>query len=461
MVVINNDPCSYRNQLLMFDKLPLIKRLEYLSDYLLHRMFLCIFIMALIEVIFKKITDDPDKIPGNWSSYSICVYIMVLMFTKVRVNERKRLIVNSVWKENLIKLNIVPFLHITVRFVPLYLFANLSNGGDNSINYVRSLIVYYSIISCYIFIYSIYKLKDLWSMSNTVFIIQSIRIICGFIMVNIISKLVYYQNCDKIFTSIIGYELLYILSESCDILSNITAIGLEITNKNMVLVMILKERIINPMIKLMVLFSFISISHNYDNSDMTILQSDLNAITIIMVIFTCMLLLTHDNISNLWLLLDKKRIFNDINAKIIEMNKSAHMTNPTVIYIEPKDELDVKCSICMDNSTGHDIFVPCGHVCCCGECSKQLKTDEGETCPICRTIIKEKYTVSGCSCYVKKDLTRKCVKCQNIKELSSILIPCKHICCSHCATEIKQNHEPCPKCKKSVKRIQHIYIVNS
>lgn len=43
-----------------------------------------------------------------------------------------------------------------------------------------------------------------------------------------------------------------------------------------------------------------------------------------------------------------------------------------------------ECVICMETEC-HIIFVPCGHLCCCSNCS--LKVDE---CPLCRTVIERK-----------------------------------------------------------------------
>jgi hypothetical protein len=38
------------------------------------------------------------------------------------------------------------------------------------------------------------------------------------------------------------------------------------------------------------------------------------------------------------------------------------------------------CTICMDNLI-EILFVPCGHLCCCSSCAKQI---QNKKCPICR-----------------------------------------------------------------------------
>ena len=46
------------------------------------------------------------------------------------------------------------------------------------------------------------------------------------------------------------------------------------------------------------------------------------------------------------------------------------------------DESESECVVCMDQDKAV-IFIPCGHYCCCENCSLQLN----QTCPICRSTI--------------------------------------------------------------------------
>ena len=41
-------------------------------------------------------------------------------------------------------------------------------------------------------------------------------------------------------------------------------------------------------------------------------------------------------------------------------------------------ELTIECCICLENNCGV-IFLPCHHMCCCYQCSREL-----HSCPICR-----------------------------------------------------------------------------
>jgi hypothetical protein len=46
-----------------------------------------------------------------------------------------------------------------------------------------------------------------------------------------------------------------------------------------------------------------------------------------------------------------------------------------------------ECAICMETYDEYMIFVPCGHYCCCRDCSKQIKQ-----CCMCRVDIKHVIT---------------------------------------------------------------------
>ena len=48
---------------------------------------------------------------------------------------------------------------------------------------------------------------------------------------------------------------------------------------------------------------------------------------------------------------------------------------------------DDQCVMCFDAPKDH-IIIPCGHVCVCEACAKQLTQMENPSCPICRTAIQ-------------------------------------------------------------------------
>lgn len=49
-----------------------------------------------------------------------------------------------------------------------------------------------------------------------------------------------------------------------------------------------------------------------------------------------------------------------------------------------EDRKERTCVICMDKEVDH-VMVPCGHLCVCSGCVKQLKAEKLTTCPVCRT----------------------------------------------------------------------------
>ncbi|EAL48873.2 zinc finger domain containing protein [Entamoeba histolytica HM-1:IMSS-B] len=59
---------------------------------------------------------------------------------------------------------------------------------------------------------------------------------------------------------------------------------------------------------------------------------------------------------------------------------------PTPSPTDTEEDMNKICKVCLDNEK-NTVFIPCGHICCCYECSKKLSK-----CPICRaqitTIVK-------------------------------------------------------------------------
>ena len=68
---------------------------------------------------------------------------------------------------------------------------------------------------------------------------------------------------------------------------------------------------------------------------------------------------------------------------------SAEKIGP-VVSIEDKESYKNKleCKICFD-ATVNTVLLPCGHACCCQDCSVRLKFATWDTkCPICRARIQ-------------------------------------------------------------------------
>lgn len=70
---------------------------------------------------------------------------------------------------------------------------------------------------------------------------------------------------------------------------------------------------------------------------------------------------------------------NDL-AQSNEVSTSSSVMDNLTIY--DVDETELECVVCMDQNKAV-IFIPCGHYCCCDNCSLQLN----QTCPICRSSI--------------------------------------------------------------------------
>ncbi|XP_055933582.1 E3 ubiquitin-protein ligase LRSAM1-like isoform X2 [Argiope bruennichi] len=68
------------------------------------------------------------------------------------------------------------------------------------------------------------------------------------------------------------------------------------------------------------------------------------------------------------------------------------LSEPTAPPLSPDDDTKLwcqtECVICLDVQTS-SVFLPCGHVCCCRDCSKKV-----ELCPMCRTTISSRFILT-------------------------------------------------------------------
>ncbi|XP_015374815.1 PREDICTED: E3 ubiquitin-protein ligase LRSAM1-like [Diuraphis noxia] len=81
---------------------------------------------------------------------------------------------------------------------------------------------------------------------------------------------------------------------------------------------------------------------------------------------------------------DQAILINTLNYFPIPSASTENEVSPSAPFLE-----DVECIICME--TKFDVlFIPCGHLCCCGKCSEQISL-----CPMCRTEILHKYDVKN------------------------------------------------------------------
>jgi len=67
---------------------------------------------------------------------------------------------------------------------------------------------------------------------------------------------------------------------------------------------------------------------------------------------------------------------------------SAEKTGPDVSLEDAKYQVKLECKICFDSPV-NTVFLPCGHACCCQDCSVRLKFATWDSkCPICRNKIQ-------------------------------------------------------------------------
>lgn len=45
-----------------------------------------------------------------------------------------------------------------------------------------------------------------------------------------------------------------------------------------------------------------------------------------------------------------------------------------------------ECVICFEEAELGNVFVPCGHTCCCESCASQFN---GQPCPVCRETVEQ------------------------------------------------------------------------
>ena len=78
-----------------------------------------------------------------------------------------------------------------------------------------------------------------------------------------------------------------------------------------------------------------------------------------------------------------------------DSNKENHQNveQANNLHFDKKKEIkkiDRDCGICYHKSTKLHVFIPCGHIGICEDCSKQIMKDT-KTCPFCNEHIKESY----------------------------------------------------------------------
>lgn len=87
-----------------------------------------------------------------------------------------------------------------------------------------------------------------------------------------------------------------------------------------------------------------------------------------------------------------KDVNNDISQKVPTAPQESITKSPTSsASSSSRDQVTatnaVECVVCMDAQT-RVIFLPCGHLCCCIDCAKDLNL-----CPMCRSLIDRKIKV--------------------------------------------------------------------
>lgn len=73
--------------------------------------------------------------------------------------------------------------------------------------------------------------------------------------------------------------------------------------------------------------------------------------------------------------------FLKIIKKIIKINKKTITSRINLDTSITNKKIPESCCVCFDRPKTH-VFVPCGHLCICSDCSSKLNSDN---CPICQT----------------------------------------------------------------------------
>ena len=73
--------------------------------------------------------------------------------------------------------------------------------------------------------------------------------------------------------------------------------------------------------------------------------------------------------------------FLKIVKKIIKINKETITSQINLDINIANKKIPESCCVCLDRPKTH-VFVPCGHLCICSDCSSKLNSDN---CPICQT----------------------------------------------------------------------------
>jgi len=87
--------------------------------------------------------------------------------------------------------------------------------------------------------------------------------------------------------------------------------------------------------------------------------------------------------------LDKYYSLQQINNKnnIIKSNQELTSTNNNEIKTEYDFQLHQDCTVCLDRMRD-TVLIPCGHICLCYSCAKELVEHGPKQCPICRSSIQ-------------------------------------------------------------------------
>ena len=103
------------------------------------------------------------------------------------------------------------------------------------------------------------------------------------------------------------------------------------------------------------------------------------------------------------------------------------------------------CLIC-STSPRTEVFLPCGHFCCCKECSYQVGC-----CPVCREYIERQVKINGT---YKQEETSCCV-CGRRDGRMEVLLPCgEMVCSSGCSGDVTH----CPNCLELVVGHNVLYV---
>ena len=130
-----------------------------------------------------------------------------------------------------------------------------------------------------------------------------------------------------------------------------------------------------------------------------------------------------------------KKAKESLNSQHSNRNKKAavktlkHSSPKSIVSVDPDVKASKQCGMCLKDAV-NAVFLPCGHIYCCWDCSSTWSSACSSTCPVCRQQVVEMINLST---QERQKFTFK--KQNNLVDLG---IPSSEQSCIVCGREIDQ-----------------------